>query len=64
MKDWERIRKERTDITDYVIHWVRPKYSEEYVKPLATLLAIIKCGYLTLIRGFSKFFEKNRCVEG
>lgn len=46
MKDWERIRKERTDITDYVIHWVRPKYGKEYVKPFATLLAIIKCGYL------------------
>jgi hypothetical protein len=46
MKDWERIRKERTDITDYVIHWVRPKYGKEYVKPFTTLLTIIECGYL------------------
>jgi len=47
MKYWERIRKARTDITDYVIHWVGRKYEEgKYVKPLETLLTIIKCGYL------------------
>jgi hypothetical protein len=47
MKYWERIRKARTDITDYVIHWVRRKYEEgEYVKPIEALLTIIKCGHL------------------
>jgi len=47
MKYWERIRKERTDITDYVVHWVGRKSEEgKYVKPLETLLTIIKCGYL------------------
>ncbi len=46
MKDWERIRKERTDITDYVIHWIRRRYEGGYIEPLTTLLNIIKCGYL------------------
>jgi hypothetical protein len=46
MKDWERIRKGRTDIADYLIHWVRYKYGKDYVTPFAILLAIIKCGYL------------------
>jgi len=46
MKDWERIRKGRTDIADYAIHWVRHKYGKDYVKPFTTLLAIIECGYL------------------
>jgi len=46
MKAWERIRKERTDITDYVIHWIRRRYEGGYIKPIETLLNIIKCGYL------------------
>lgn len=46
MKDWERIRKERTDITDYVIHWVKRRYEEGENKTFITLLEIIKCGYL------------------
>lgn len=47
MKDWERIRKERPDIADYVIHWVRPKYEGgKVIKPLATLIDIIESGYL------------------
>jgi len=61
MKDWERIRKERTDITDYVIHWVRPRYEGGYVKPLTTLLNIIECGYLK--PGFaprSSFYDRSK----
>lgn len=47
MKDWERIREARPDITDYVIHWVRSKFEGgKYIKPFATLLDIIECGYL------------------
>lgn len=47
MKDWERIREARPDITDYVIHWVRPKYEEgQYRKPLEILLDIVESGYL------------------
>lgn len=47
MKDWERIRKERPDITDYVIHWVRPKYEGGKVtKSLTILIDIIESGYL------------------
>lgn len=47
MKDWERIREARPDITDYVIHWVRPKSEGgEYIKPFTTLIDIIECGYL------------------
>ena len=29
MKNWERIRQARPDITDYVIHWVRAETEEE-----------------------------------
>ena len=47
MKDWERIRVARPDITDYVIHWVRPKYEGgKYIRPLEILLDIIESGYL------------------
>jgi len=47
MKDWERIREARPDITDYVIHWVRPKYEEgKVIKPLNILMDIIESGYL------------------
>jgi len=46
MKDWERIRKERTDITDHVIHWVKRRDEGGYDSALATLLDIVKCGYL------------------
>jgi len=47
MKDWERIREVRPDITDYVIHWVRPKIEEgKYKKPLEILLDVIESGYL------------------
>ncbi len=47
MKQWERIRKARPDITDYVIHWVRPKYEGgKLIKPLIILIGIIQSGYL------------------
>jgi len=38
VKNWQRLRKERRDITDYLIHWT---------KDLGTLLAILDSGYLT-----------------
>lgn len=47
MKDWERIRKARNDITDYVIHWVKPRYEEgKRIEPFTTLIVILRCGYL------------------
>jgi len=47
MKDWQRIREVRPDITDYLIHWVRPKYEGgKVIKPLVILLDIIESGYL------------------
>ena len=47
MKDWQRIREVRPDITDYLIHWVRPKYEADGVrKPLDILVDIIESGYL------------------
>ncbi len=47
MKDWERIRKARPDITDYAFHWVRPKYEGgKITKSLAILAEIIENGYL------------------
>ena len=46
MKDWEKIRKARTDITDYVIHWVKRRYERGNNKTFVTLLEIIECGYL------------------
>lgn len=47
MKDWQRIRSDRDDITDYVIHYIRNRYeSGKYIKPIETLIDIIKCGYL------------------
>ena len=52
MKDWERIRKGRTDVTDYVIHWTKSKIEDDkYKKPLDVLLDIVKCGYIAV--GFS-----------
>ncbi len=38
MKNWQRLRKERRDITDHLIHWT---------KDFGTLLEILDCGYLT-----------------
>lgn len=47
MKDWERIRDARPDVTDYVIHWTRPRYEEgKLIKPFTTLIEIVECGYL------------------
>jgi hypothetical protein len=47
MKDWERIRDARPDITDYVIHWVRPKYEAgKLTKPFIILVDIVESGYL------------------
>lgn len=47
MKDWERIREARADITDYVIHWVRPKYEQgNTITPFVILINIIESGYL------------------
>lgn len=47
MKDWEAIRKARPDITDHLIHWVRPKRDGgEYKRPLEILVDIIESGYL------------------
>lgn len=46
-KDWRRIREARTDITDYVIHWVRARVVDgKWKKSLDTLIDIIECGYL------------------
>lgn len=38
MKAWERIRKARMDLTDYVIHWIRGEFN--------ILMEILRCGYL------------------
>ena len=47
MKYWQRIRKERTDLTDYIIHWTKGKNEGgKWTKPFDTLLKIIECGYL------------------
>ena len=47
MKDWERIRIERRDITDYVIHCIRDRYeNRKHIKPIDTLIEILKCGYI------------------
>jgi hypothetical protein len=53
VKYWEQIRKARSDLTEYVIHWTKGKHENgKWVKPLDILTLIIKCGYL--IPGFSK----------
>ena len=47
MKDWEKIRRVRTDITDYVIHWIKRRYEDgKYIKPFVILIDILRCGYL------------------
>ena len=47
MKDWEKIRRARNDVTDYVIHSVKGKLeTDKYTKPFTVLVDILKCGYL------------------
>jgi len=48
MKDWERIRKARNDLTDYVIHWTNYKHTESKgtITPYEVLQEILQCGYL------------------
>lgn len=47
MKDWERIREKRKDITDFVIHWVKSRSVEgKWKKSFEILADIIECGYL------------------
>jgi len=47
MKQWERIRRARPDITDYVIHWVRPKYEGGTITtPFNVLIDIVESGYI------------------
>lgn len=62
MKDWERIREVRPDITDYVIHWVRPKTEGgKYRKPFEILLDIIEDGYLKpTFATRSSIYDKSR----
>lgn len=62
VKDWERIRKARTDITDYVVHWVRGKYEErKKIDPFVILIDILKCGYLKPGFGIrSSIYDKSR----
>lgn len=58
MKYWEEIRRYRTDITDYLIHWT---------KDLGTLLQILECGYLTptFAPKYSHFGkEKRETIRG
>jgi hypothetical protein len=57
MKDWERIREKRKDLTDFVIHWVKSRSIEgKWKKPLEILIDIIECGYLK--PGFSVMTSK------
>lgn len=47
VRDWERIRKARTDITDWVIHWTRARTVENnYESTFNVLQNILRCGYL------------------
>ena len=48
MKDWERIRKARTDLTNYVIHWTNYKNTQKLrvIRPYEVLREILQCGYL------------------
>lgn len=47
MKDWERIREARTDLTDYAIHWTKGRVLEgKWKSPFEALLDIVECGYL------------------
>lgn len=58
MKWWQEIRRYRTDITDYLIHWT---------KDLGTLLQILECGYLipTFAPVYSYFGrEKRQTIRG
>ena len=51
MKDWERIKKIRTDMSEYVLHWTRasfPKVDGQYrwFQPYDVLKLILKDGFL------------------
>ena len=47
MRDWERIREKREDLTDYVIHFTKPVYgSTEYYSAKARLAKILRDGYI------------------
>jgi hypothetical protein len=45
--DWARIRTERPDITDWVIHWTRGRVLDrKYESPFDVLKCLLQCGYL------------------
>jgi hypothetical protein len=44
-KDWERIRGARDDLTDYVIHFTKPRYNP-HVSARDVLLEILQRGYI------------------
>lgn len=47
MKDWEQIRHQRDDLTDYVIHFTKPYYERPRMhQPAEVLAAILDCGYI------------------
>ena len=62
MKDWERIRNARTDVTDYVIHWIKGRYEEgKKIQPFVILIDILKCGYLKPSFGIrSSIYDKSK----
>jgi len=62
MKDWERIRNARDDVTDYVIHWVKGRYQEgKRMSPFAVLVEVLKCGYLKPTFALkSSIYEKSK----
>jgi hypothetical protein len=46
-KDWRRVRQDRPDLTDYVIHWTRGRtIASGYSPPFEVLKEIVGCGYL------------------
>ena len=46
MKDWERIRDARDDLTDYVIHFTKNVFRPVSQPARFTLAAILACGYI------------------
>ncbi|MBW2063376.1 MAG: hypothetical protein JRJ03_00445 [Deltaproteobacteria bacterium] len=45
--DWKRIKNNRTDITDWLIHWTHGRLDEKgYVQPFEVLKEILSCGFL------------------
>lgn len=62
MKDWERIRNARTDVTDYVIHWIKGRYEEgKKIQPFIILIDILNCGYLKPSFGIrSSIYDKSK----